>query len=309
MVENDPIPTEENYFLSIVAIFKGENHYLLEWLEFHRLMGVEHFFLYDNGLEESSADLLAPYVQKGIVTHVQFPHRPGLKDKSNKIGTLTLQQLAYGDCLIRFRRHLQYLIQLDIDEFIFPISQEMDSVKGVLQTLNKAHIKGIETDWKIFGSNNHDSRPPGLVTENYTKTTNQLTDLKLTNVKSIGNVDFISTKYQFSNVHRFIYRFSIIDIFKRLFIGYPRVVHEKNADQLFQLNHYKMKSKEDYLNKRVVYSESWLADHNFEQEFENYNSKLNDIEDHNILRFIPELKSRLTKLRGTSSGPYLPQID
>lgn len=36
-------------YLPICAIFKEEAPYLPEWIEFHRLMGVERFFLYDNG--------------------------------------------------------------------------------------------------------------------------------------------------------------------------------------------------------------------------------------------------------------------
>lgn len=35
-------------YLSICAIFKDEAPYLPEWIEFHRSVGVERFFLYDN---------------------------------------------------------------------------------------------------------------------------------------------------------------------------------------------------------------------------------------------------------------------
>ena len=42
--------------LAIAAIFKHENDYLQEWIEFHRLVGFDHFFLYDNdGSEETRA--------------------------------------------------------------------------------------------------------------------------------------------------------------------------------------------------------------------------------------------------------------
>jgi len=44
-------------YLSICAIFKDEAPYLPEWIEFHRLVGVERFFLYDNG----SGDAGDPY--------------------------------------------------------------------------------------------------------------------------------------------------------------------------------------------------------------------------------------------------------
>ena len=36
-------------YLAICAIFRDEAPFLDEWIAFHRLMGVEHFFLYDNG--------------------------------------------------------------------------------------------------------------------------------------------------------------------------------------------------------------------------------------------------------------------
>jgi hypothetical protein len=36
-------------YLGAFAIFKDEASYLPEWFEFHRLVGVERFFLYDNG--------------------------------------------------------------------------------------------------------------------------------------------------------------------------------------------------------------------------------------------------------------------
>ena len=39
-----------------------------EWIEFHRLVGVERFFLYDNGSTDDHREVLAPYVEEGIVT-------------------------------------------------------------------------------------------------------------------------------------------------------------------------------------------------------------------------------------------------
>ncbi|VFM99178.1 MAG: Glycosyltransferase family 92 [Candidatus Kentron sp. G] len=35
------------YFLVFATNFKDENTYLREWLEYHLLVGVEHFYLYD----------------------------------------------------------------------------------------------------------------------------------------------------------------------------------------------------------------------------------------------------------------------
>ncbi|NIP55441.1 MAG: glycosyltransferase family 92 protein, partial [Phycisphaerae bacterium] len=139
-----PEPLEDKYFyLAIVAIFRGEDPYLWEWLDFHLLMGVEHFFLYDNGLEESSQKLLQPYIDAGLVTHIPWPDLPGLRNY-NWAGphTLSIQQLAYGHCVRYFRRNFKWLMQLDLDEFMFPASCQYQCLKSVLKSLDADKIMG-----------------------------------------------------------------------------------------------------------------------------------------------------------------------
>ena len=52
------------YDLAIVAIFKDEGKYLKEWLDYHLLAGVDHFYLYNNDSSDDYAEVLAPYVEK-----------------------------------------------------------------------------------------------------------------------------------------------------------------------------------------------------------------------------------------------------
>ena len=40
---------KQEYYLSIVAIFKNESWILKEWIEHYLNQGVDHFFLIDNG--------------------------------------------------------------------------------------------------------------------------------------------------------------------------------------------------------------------------------------------------------------------
>jgi hypothetical protein len=47
--------------------------YLHEWIEFHRLVGVERFFLYNNGDREAQRELMEPYVEEGIVVLHDWP--------------------------------------------------------------------------------------------------------------------------------------------------------------------------------------------------------------------------------------------
>ena len=57
--------TETEYLLSICAIFKNEGHYLKEWIEFHKLQGVEHFFLYNNNSTDDYEQVLYQSLNEG----------------------------------------------------------------------------------------------------------------------------------------------------------------------------------------------------------------------------------------------------
>ena len=61
------------YDLAVVAIFKEEGRYLKEWLDYHLLAGVEHFYLYNNDSSDDYAEVLAPYVEKNLVTLTDWP--------------------------------------------------------------------------------------------------------------------------------------------------------------------------------------------------------------------------------------------
>jgi len=60
-------------FLSIVAIAKNEGIYFKEWIEYHRLVGVEKFYIYDNESSDCTKDILQPYIDKGVVEYTYFP--------------------------------------------------------------------------------------------------------------------------------------------------------------------------------------------------------------------------------------------
>ena len=52
------------YDLAVVAIFKNEGRYLDEWLAYHLLAGVEHFYLYNNDSSDNYKEVLAPLRRK-----------------------------------------------------------------------------------------------------------------------------------------------------------------------------------------------------------------------------------------------------
>lgn len=64
---------QEKNKLSFVAIIKNEAPYIIEWIEYHRLVGVEKFYIYDNGSTDNIKDILTPYISNNTVVYHEFP--------------------------------------------------------------------------------------------------------------------------------------------------------------------------------------------------------------------------------------------
>ena len=95
------------YDLAVVAILKNEGHYLKEWLDYHLLAGVEHFYLYDNDSTDNQAEVVAPYVAAGLVDYIPAPGK-------------AMQMPVYNDAVKKFKFFCRYMAFIDGDEFIYP---------------------------------------------------------------------------------------------------------------------------------------------------------------------------------------------
>ena len=84
------------YKVSICAIFKNEAKYLREWIEFHKIVGVEHFYLYNNFSTDDYLSVLTPYIDSGLVTLIDWPVMQG-------------QMSAYRDCVEKIQNETQWI--------------------------------------------------------------------------------------------------------------------------------------------------------------------------------------------------------
>ena len=60
LITANPDIKEKKYNVSICAIFKNEAPYLREWIEFNHLVGIEHFYMYNNNSEDDYLVVLKP---------------------------------------------------------------------------------------------------------------------------------------------------------------------------------------------------------------------------------------------------------
>ena len=194
-----------------------------EWIEFHRLWGVERFFLYNNRSDDDHLEVLAPYIDEGIVVWHDWPMFPG-------------QREAYEQCLRDHRHDARWIAFIDLDEFLFSPTRRL--LTDVLSDF-EAH-PGVVVNMLYYGTSGHETRPPGLAIENYTR---RLRFDRPRNkfVKSIVNP--ARTTRIGTNAHYFVYdgHRAVDENFQTL---HGESTEEVSVD-LLRINHYFTRSQEE----------------------------------------------------------------
>ncbi len=114
---------QKKYTLSICGIFRNEARYLKEWIEYHLLVGVDHFYLYNNKSIDYYRRTLQPYIQAGIVTFVNWPDcLTEWEESADRDHWALSTQLPAYEHAIKLKAALEskWLVFVDIDEFLVP---------------------------------------------------------------------------------------------------------------------------------------------------------------------------------------------
>jgi hypothetical protein len=129
-------------YLSLCLIAKDENDYLKEWLDYHILLGVEHFWIYDNDSAIPLAQSIQSYIHKGWVT-VNSIHGKGM------------QLYAYDHCIQTYGHLSKWIGFIDTDEFVIPKTAE--NLPDFLKSYEQ--FGGLAISSLFFGSSGNLSRP------------------------------------------------------------------------------------------------------------------------------------------------------
>lgn len=133
------------YKLSIAMIFQNDAPYLKEWIEFHRLLGVDHFYLFNNLSDDNYREVLKPYMRKGIVELFEWPYA------SNDVAEWDKIQVSAYDFAWRYATgKTKWLAILDSDEFLFPT--QSNSLPSFLKEYEK--YGGLCVNWVMYGTSN-----------------------------------------------------------------------------------------------------------------------------------------------------------
>ena len=281
----EPRPAAVRDYLSVAAIMKDEGPYLAEWIEFHRLVGVERFYLYDNDSTDDSLTRLQPWRDADIVRVIPWPRF---------ISGTNPQYLAYAHAAALTAGGTRWLACIDLDEFLFPV--EADDLRSVLGHLEEAESLAVFRREFAFGG--HEAPPEGPVIGNYTTTRPRVSSDRA-KYKSITDPARVRAV---RSAHGFVLDEGAVVRNERL------EPLQKDADHRFDIrmdhlrvNHYFTKSREEFRQKL---SRGNMTDRpDWKEKITHAVTKL-DREatetDRTIQRFLPELETRLRRVRAGS---------
>lgn len=221
-------------FLSACAIVKNESLYLREWVLFHQLQGIEHFYLYHNAPLDKDIETLrviGDFVSKGIATYEPWAVCPG-------------QFTSYNHCLRTRSAETKWTAFLDCDEFLY--SPQGFKVPEVIEQLDTPEVGAIAAHWQFWGSNGHEAYRDDLVINRFTKHSKELNK----HVKSI--VKNSATRQVGPNPHTFRFYegvYAINDRGCRLPIDYT-FPDAPTGDSL-RIAHFHTKSHDEYVKRKV----------------------------------------------------------
>lgn len=265
-----PLQDEPAVYLSIAAILKNEAPYIKEWIEFHKLVGVERFYLYDNESTDNVKEILEPYIQDGTVI---YKYVAGPKKQHD----------VYRDAIYKSRTKTYWLAIIDLDEYLFPV--EKDNLKDFLKDYEA--YPAVVANWVMFDSNGLLEHPDGkLITEVYTRVHKSYNKSVNWHVKSIVNPDKV--RYLQSS-HCCFYENNenaVTENFEKCIGPFTKY----NSVKKIRINHYHTKSLKDYKQK----VEKGYADQTNPRPFnESYLNFPETTQDYAIHKYLPELKQKM----------------
>jgi hypothetical protein len=136
------------YEFIMAAMFKNEAPYLREWILYHKMVGVEHFWLYDNESTDNWKEVLAPFIEEGLVDVIPCRNEDFNIEKKEEY-PFTLQVCMMREVLKKAKGQTKWIAILDIDEFLLPRKE-----KTVTECLD-AHFSeasAVFVNWLNFGT-------------------------------------------------------------------------------------------------------------------------------------------------------------
>ncbi|KAA2317192.1 FkbM family methyltransferase [Pseudooceanicola sediminis] len=152
--------------IAIVTCMKNEGPFLLEWLAYHRAIGVTDFVIFTNDCTDGTDRMLDRLDAAGVVTHLPNP--------ATLVGSTYFQPVALKyACQLPQVRRADYVMCIDVDEFVTIRAgagrfSDLLQAAGPFHALSMSELNftssatwGFEDCWLTERFRDHETPTPG----------------------------------------------------------------------------------------------------------------------------------------------------
>lgn len=142
---------EKEHNVCACTMLWNQARFLKEWVMYHSYIGVERWFLYDNNSDDELEEVVSESLAQFNVTHHAWPWRK-------------TQEAGFSHCALRAKPYCEWVMFIDVDEFVYPAKYLDSKNSSILATM-------IKTETERFGGASrigqirldcHDFSPSGL---------------------------------------------------------------------------------------------------------------------------------------------------
>ena len=149
-------PAAARHKFALVACARWEENEIVEWIEYHLAVGIEHFYIYSNDDTPTTLfKVLIPYILRDDPV-VTFRHWP----------IAGQQPQIYFHFLDNFLHQTEWFCFLDIDEFL--VFKNIDSIGRFMARFEASH-DAVYLNWLLYGNNHLVDRDKDSVLFAYTR--------------------------------------------------------------------------------------------------------------------------------------------
>ncbi|WP_172299811.1 glycosyltransferase family 2 protein [Pseudoruegeria sp. HB172150] len=278
----------------VVTCMKNEGPFILEWLAYHRMIGVSDFLIYTNDCTDGTDTMLDMLQAKGLVQRRDNPFRE--MDLRPQHAAL---DVARGEEVLK---SAGWILPIDVDEFV-NIHVGAGHLNDLYTAIAPANL--ISLTWRLFGNSDRDTYEDRPVTEQFTRCAPEL-------------IRRPHQAWGFKTLYRNLGLFADMGVHrpKGLTQGAADKVHWVNGSgqpmprkilrtgwrssldsygyDLVTLNHYAVRNAESFLVKR----DRGRVNHVDRDQGEAYWFRMNNNaeQDHSIQRHLPALRQEIDRL-------------
>ena len=143
--------------VALCAIAKCENLYINEWTEYHLNLGFDHIYVYDNN--EIDGEKISDVLSDDRITVINY--------RGKHQSSCETQVKAYNECYNGYGRKYDWIMFIDIDEFL--TLEKFGNIKDFLSQRCFADAKAVRFHWKCYSDSGKLKYEEGSVISRFTE--------------------------------------------------------------------------------------------------------------------------------------------